>query len=90
MMILGHKTASVYKRYRIVPENDIREALQKVEKGHRAAKEKPARAFHDWKVNTMNPITKSAQIPAQFALFQCKGRFGSTFASTPCRRRYRI
>jgi hypothetical protein len=23
--------ASVYKRYRIVPENDIREALQKVE-----------------------------------------------------------
>lgn len=31
MMISGHKTASVYKRYRIVPENDIREALQKVE-----------------------------------------------------------
>jgi hypothetical protein len=30
-MISGHKTASVYKRYRIVPENDIREALQKVE-----------------------------------------------------------
>lgn len=31
MMISGHKTANVYKRYRIVPENDIREALQKVE-----------------------------------------------------------
>lgn len=31
MMISGHKTASVYKRYRIVPENDIREALQKIE-----------------------------------------------------------
>jgi uncharacterized protein (UPF0297 family) len=31
MMISGHKTASVYKRYRIVPENDIRDALQKVE-----------------------------------------------------------
>ena len=31
MMISGHKTPSVYKRYRIVPENDIREALQKVE-----------------------------------------------------------
>jgi integrase len=32
MMISGHKTASVYKRYRIVPENDIRDALQKVQK----------------------------------------------------------
>jgi integrase len=32
MMISGHKTASVYKRYRIVPENDIREALERVEK----------------------------------------------------------
>jgi integrase len=31
MMISGHKTASVYKRYRIVPENDIREALERVE-----------------------------------------------------------
>jgi integrase len=31
MMISGHKTASVYKRYRIVPENDIRKALQRVE-----------------------------------------------------------
>ena len=31
MMISGHKTPSVYKRYRIVPENDIREALQKAE-----------------------------------------------------------
>ena len=31
MMISGHKTASVHKRCRIVPENDIREALQKVE-----------------------------------------------------------
>jgi hypothetical protein len=30
-MISGHKTASVYRRYRIVPENDIREALQRVE-----------------------------------------------------------
>jgi hypothetical protein len=30
-MISGHKTASVYKRYRIVPENDIRDALQEVE-----------------------------------------------------------
>jgi len=30
-MISGHKTTSVYKRYRIVPENDIREALAKVQ-----------------------------------------------------------
>ena len=31
MMISGHKTASVYKRYRIVPENDIREGLERVQ-----------------------------------------------------------
>jgi integrase len=31
MMISGHKTASVYKRYRIVPENDIREAIERVQ-----------------------------------------------------------
>lgn len=38
MMISGHKTASVYKRYRIVPENDIRDALQKVEQAIRRQK----------------------------------------------------
>ena len=32
MMISGHKTPSIYKRYRIVPENDIREALDRAEK----------------------------------------------------------
>jgi hypothetical protein len=30
-MISGHNTARVYKRNRIVAENDIRDALQKVE-----------------------------------------------------------
>jgi hypothetical protein len=38
MMISGRKTASVYKRYRIVPENDIRDALQKVEQAIRRQK----------------------------------------------------
>ncbi len=28
MMISGHKTASIYRRYRITPEQDIREALE--------------------------------------------------------------
>jgi integrase len=41
MMISGHKTASVYKRYRIVPENDIREALQKVEQAIKRQKKTP-------------------------------------------------
>jgi integrase len=42
MMISGHKTASVYKRYRIVPENDIREALEKVQQAiHRQKKTRP-------------------------------------------------
>jgi integrase len=39
MMISGHKTASVYKRYRIVPENDIREALEKVDQALQKKKE---------------------------------------------------
>jgi hypothetical protein len=30
-MISGHNTARVYKRNRMVPENDIRDALKKVE-----------------------------------------------------------
>jgi integrase len=34
MMISGHKTPSVYKRYRIVPEKDIREALAQVQKAN--------------------------------------------------------
>ena len=31
MAISGHKTASVYRRYRIVDERDVREALAKTE-----------------------------------------------------------
>jgi hypothetical protein len=44
MMISGHKTASVYKHYRILPENDIREALQKVEQAlEKQKKNRPVR-----------------------------------------------
>jgi hypothetical protein len=46
MMISGHKTASDYKRYRIVPENDIREALQKVEQAiEQQKKSRPVRTI---------------------------------------------
>ena len=46
MMISGHKTASVYKRYRIVPENDIRETLQKVEQAiEQQKKNRPVRTM---------------------------------------------
>jgi hypothetical protein len=31
MRLTGHKTASVYRRYRIVDETDLREALAKTE-----------------------------------------------------------
>jgi integrase len=31
MMISGHKTASIYRRYRITPEQDIREALERTQ-----------------------------------------------------------
>jgi len=40
MMISVHKTASVYERCRIVPENDIRDALQKVEEAIKEQKKK--------------------------------------------------
>jgi len=46
MMISGHKTASVYKRHRIVPENDIRETLQKVEQAiEQQKKNQPVRTI---------------------------------------------
>jgi integrase len=38
MAITGHKTASVYRRYRIVNEDDIRVALERVQRGNRARK----------------------------------------------------
>jgi len=38
MAITGHKTASVYRRYRIVNEDDIRAALERVQTGNRARK----------------------------------------------------
>ena len=63
MMISGHKTASVYKRYRIVPENDIRETLRKVEQAIEEQKKTPTRPLHDWKGRTMNPIIEPAHIP---------------------------
>jgi hypothetical protein len=31
MKITGHKTASVYRRYRIVDKDDMRQALERVE-----------------------------------------------------------
>ena len=43
MMISGHKTASVYRRYRIVSENDIREALGRVQQGNEREKNQQRR-----------------------------------------------
>lgn len=45
MAITGHKTASVYRRYRIVNEDDIRAALQRVQAGNKvSARRRLARA----------------------------------------------
>ena len=38
MAITGHKTATVYRRYRIVNEDDIRSALERVQTGNRVRK----------------------------------------------------
>lgn len=42
MAITGHKTANVYRRYRIVNEDDIRLALERVQTGNRLRKGKLA------------------------------------------------
>jgi hypothetical protein len=41
MKISGHKTASVYRRYRIVDETDVRDALAKSEAAMQSAKVTP-------------------------------------------------
>jgi integrase len=43
MAITGHKTASVYRRYRIVNEEDIRTGLERAQAGSRARKAKVVR-----------------------------------------------
>ena len=46
MLISGHKTASVYRRYRITPERDIAEALERLQQGNtQEAKQKEARVL---------------------------------------------
>lgn len=40
MAISGHKTASIYRRYRITPEQDIREALEKTQAANAQAGER--------------------------------------------------
>jgi integrase len=38
MAITGHKTASIYRRYRIVNEADIKAALDRVQRGNQTRK----------------------------------------------------
>jgi hypothetical protein len=40
MKISGHKTASMFRRYDIASEDDLRSAVQAVERYHEAAKQK--------------------------------------------------
>jgi hypothetical protein len=39
MKVTGHKTTSMYRRYRIIDENEIREALERTQAHVRASQE---------------------------------------------------
>jgi hypothetical protein len=38
MLISGHKTVSVYRRYRIVSDQDVREAFKRTQQGNAKAR----------------------------------------------------
>jgi hypothetical protein len=76
MMISGHKTASVYKRYRIVPENDICEPLQKVEQAINRQKKKICVSLPCLKTTQKEPHHRTRTNLAQITLFECNSQSG--------------
>jgi hypothetical protein len=49
MLISGHKTADVYRRYRITPERDIRAALERTQEAMAQNKERRVIPIQDVK-----------------------------------------
>ena len=86
MMISGHKTASVYKRYRIVPENDIRDALQKVEEAINEQKKRRSVTTMTGSGARLNSITRPAQIPHNL---HYSGAIGDSYQRTVLNARIR-
>jgi integrase len=62
MKISGHKTRSVFDRYNIVNEEDLRRASEKVSMMHQNTKDKLERVTNGYKMVTISPQKKKEEI----------------------------
>jgi hypothetical protein len=67
MKISGHKTRSVFDRYNIVNETDLRSASEKVFLLHKETKERLERVTNGYKRVTIDP---TKEIEQEYALSQ--------------------
>ena len=58
MRISGHKTRSIFDRYNIINEDDLKQASEKVSQLHKAVEEKAHEARHGHNLGTILPVTE--------------------------------